>query len=163
MRASRTLRSASLLFAFGVVLAACGQGEPPVGEPTAPPVPVEDQSIVFGNFGAYTPEGFLEAFTAETGADVTISEFSTNEDMIGKLSAAQGTGFDVVMVTGNHLKTLVDAGYVAELDHAQLPNLANLYPEATQLAFDPGNKYSVAYTWGTTALLPNRPRENPDR
>ena len=61
-------------------------------------------------------------------------------------------GFDVVMVTGNYIQTLVDNGWLAELDHSQLPNIANLYPEATQLAFDPGNVYSVPYTWGTTGL-----------
>ena len=107
---------------------------------------------MFGNFGAYTPKGFLEDFTAETGVDVSISEFATNEDMLGKLQAADGTGYDVVMATGNYLQTLIDAGWAAELDHAQIPNLENLYPEATELAFDAGNVYSVPYTWGTTGL-----------
>ena len=147
MKASRVARSSILLAAFGLVLAACGSDEG-----GALDVPLEDQSIVFGNFGAYTPEGFLEAFTAETGAEVTLTEFSTNEDMLGRLQAADGTGFDVVMVTGNYIQTLVDSGWVAELDHSLLPNLENLYPEATQLEFDPGNVYSVPYTWGTTGL-----------
>jgi spermidine/putrescine transport system substrate-binding protein len=56
------------------------------------------------------------------------------------------------MVSGPYVQILVDNGWVAELDHAQLPNIENLYPEATQLAFDPGNVYSVPYTWGTTGL-----------
>ena len=72
--------------------------------------------------------------------------------MLGKLQAADGTGYDVVMATGNYLQTLIDAGWAAELDHAQIPNLENLYPEATELAFDAGNVYSVPYTWGTTGL-----------
>jgi len=136
-----------VLAALALVLAACGGDDGGGGA-----LPVEDQTIVFGNFGAYTPEGFLEAFTAETGAEVTLTEFSTNEDMLGRLSAADGTGFDVVMVTGNYIQTLVDSGWVAELDHSLLPNLENLYPEATELAYDPGNVYSVPYTWGTTGL-----------
>lgn len=157
---ARWVRLGSILFAVMLFAAACGSddgggagGETgATGDTGEPAVPIEDQSIVFGNFGAYTPEGLLEDFTADTGAEVTISEFSTNEDMIGKISAAGGTGYDVVMVTGNYIQTLVNSGYVAELDHSQIPNLSNLYPEATQLAFDPGNKYSVAYTWGTTGL-----------
>jgi spermidine/putrescine transport system substrate-binding protein len=138
------------LAVLALILAACGND--PATSPQEPAVPLEDQSIVFGNFGAYTPEGLLEDFTAATGAEVTISEFSNNEDLIGKLGAANGTGYDVVIVTGNHLQTLVDNAWVAKLDHTQLPNLENLYPEATQLAFDPGNVYSVPYTWGTTGL-----------
>ena len=154
MNVSRVARVSILLAAFSLVVAACGSddgggGGGGGGETGAP---LEDQSIVFGNFGAYTPEGFLEAFTAETGVDVTLTEFSTNEDMLGRLQAADGTGFDVVMVTGNYIQTLVDSGWVAELDHSQLPNLENLYPEAAQLEFDPGNVYSVPYTWGTTGL-----------
>lgn len=155
MQCSRFLRAFGLLFASALVASACGSDDGGGGGPSASPeptVPIEDQAIVFGNFGAYTPDGLLEDFTAATGAEVTISEFSTNEDMIGKVSAAGGTGYDVVMVTGNYIQTLVDSGYVAELDHAQIPNLANLYPEATQLEFDPGNRYSVPYTWGTTGL-----------
>jgi spermidine/putrescine transport system substrate-binding protein len=33
-----------------------------------------------------------------------------------------------------------------------MPNLKNLYPEASKLEYDPGNKVSVPYTWGTTGL-----------
>jgi len=41
---------------------------------------------------------------------------------------------------------------LAPIDHAKIPNFANLYPEASQLKHDPGNTYSVPYTWGTTGL-----------
>ncbi|TIU58019.1 MAG: extracellular solute-binding protein, partial [Mesorhizobium sp.] len=37
-------------------------------------------------------------------------------------------------------------------DHAKIPNLANLYPEAAKLPHDAGNNFSVPYTWGTTGL-----------
>jgi spermidine/putrescine transport system substrate-binding protein len=43
-------------------------------------------------------------------------------------------------------------GLAADLDHAKIPNLANLYPEAMQLPHDPGLKFSVPYSWGTTGL-----------
>jgi spermidine/putrescine transport system substrate-binding protein len=158
MLRSRSLRSLVLFSALAIVAAACGDDGGGGGgggggeEEEGSGVPLQDQEIVFGNFGAYTPEGFLEAFTAETGVEVTLTEFSNNEDILGRLQAANGTGFDVVMITGNYLQTLVDSGWVAELDHAQLPNIENLYPEATELEFDLGNVYSIPYTWGTTGL-----------
>src|SRR5690606_30621121 len=43
-------------------------------------------------------------------------------------------------------------GLIEAIDHAKVPNLANLYTEATTLAHDPGNTFSVPYTWGTTGL-----------
>lgn len=152
MHRSRVVRFLPFVLATLLVAAACGSDDPGPAGSDDPAVPLEDQEIVFGNFGAYTPEGFLEDFTAQTGVEVTLSEFTNNEDMLGKVQAAGGAGFDVVMVTGNYIQTLVDNGWLAELDHSQLPNISNLYPEATELAFDPGNVYSVPYTWGTTGL-----------
>ena len=156
MQATRTVRAGGFLLAFCLAMTACGEESSPAAEPTegsSSPASLEGQELVFGNFGQYTPEGLLEDFTAETGVEVTLSEFGDNEEMVGLLGASQGTGYDVVMVTGGtHLQTLVDSGWVAELDHGQIPNISNLAPAATELAFDPGNRYSVPYTWGTTGL-----------
>jgi spermidine/putrescine transport system substrate-binding protein len=137
--------------AFALAVAACGDG----GGGTASDgggVPLGDQTLVISNWDAYTPEGLVEAFEAETGVEVEFVNHTTNEDIIGKIQAANGTGFDVVFMSGPFVQTLVNNGWAAELDHAQIPNLEHLYPEATQLAYDPGNRYSVPYAWGTTGL-----------
>ena len=151
MYRTRLFRLLGLFFALALVSAACG-GDEDSGSDGSSDVPIEDQSIVFANFGAYTPPGMLEAFTEATGAEVTLTEFVNNEDMLGRLQASDGSGFDVVMVSGPYVQTLVSNGWATELDHGQIPNLENLYPEATQLAYDVGNVYSVPYTWGTTGL-----------
>lgn len=148
---SRVLRLLGLFFALALISAACG-GDEDSGSDGSSDVPIEDQSIVFANFGAYTPPGMLEAYTEATGAEVTLTEFTNNEDMLGRLQASDGSGFDVVMVSGPYVQTLVANGWATELDHGQIPNLENLYPEATQLAYDVGNVYSVPYSWGTTGL-----------
>ena len=49
-------------------------------------------------------------------------------------------------------QTLAEQGLLEPIHHELVPNLANVYPEATQLAYDPGNVYSVPYAWGTTGL-----------
>jgi spermidine/putrescine transport system substrate-binding protein len=58
----------------------------------------------------------------------------------------------VVFVSSPFAEILNQMGLAEPLDHNKIPNLANLYPEATQLAHDPGNVFSVPYTWGTTGL-----------
>lgn len=73
--------------------------DPAPSGPADPAVPLEDQEIVFGNFGAYTPEGFFEDFTAQTGVEVTLSEFVNNEDMLGKVQAAGGAvSFTTILI-----------------------------------------------------------------
>ena len=71
---------------------------------------------------------------------------------MGKVTASGGQGFDVLFVSSPFAEALQQLGLVAAIDPAQVPNLKNLYPEAQALPHDPGNKFSVPYTWGTTGL-----------
>jgi spermidine/putrescine transport system substrate-binding protein len=71
---------------------------------------------------------------------------------MGKVVATGGQGYDVLFVSAPYVEALVQLGLLAELDHSKVPNLANLYPEARDLAYDPGNKHSAPYSWGTTGL-----------
>jgi spermidine/putrescine transport system substrate-binding protein len=83
---------------------------------------------------------------------VELALHTTNEDIMGKLEAANGGGFDVVFVSAPFAEVLNRRGWAAQLDHSAIPNLANLYPEASELDYDPGNAFSVPYAWGTTGL-----------
>jgi spermidine/putrescine transport system substrate-binding protein len=109
-------------------------------------------SIVVSNWDAYMPEDLIPSFEEATGVDVELALHTTNEDIMGKISAQNGGGFDVVFVSGQFVQPLVDQGWAAELDHAKVPNLANLYPEANELGYDPGNTHSAPYAWGTTGI-----------
>jgi spermidine/putrescine transport system substrate-binding protein len=144
------IRSVAAIAALALVVAACGGGGDGASEGGS--VPLEDQTLTISNWDAYMPDGLIEAFEEETGVDVTLALHTTNEDLMGKIQAAGGSGFDLVFVSGNYLQSLIDQGWAAEIDHDLIPNLANLYPEANELGYDPGNRYSVPYTWGTTGI-----------
>jgi spermidine/putrescine transport system substrate-binding protein len=155
LKKNKLLRWIAIVGALTVLAAACSDdGSETAGSTSsAPAVPLEDQEIVVSNWANYTPEGLVEAFEKETGVEVTLLEdHVNNEDVIGKLQASGGTGRDVVFASGHYVQTFVDNGWAAELDQSQIPNLENLYPEASELAYDPGNRYSVPYTWGTTGM-----------
>ena len=110
------------------------------------------QSLVVSNWADYMPEDLPQRFEEATGVPVTVANHATNEEIVAKLTAGGDPGIDVAFVSGQFAQALGELGILAPLDHAQIPNLANLYPEATQLAFDPGNVYSAPYAWGTTGL-----------
>ena len=112
----------------------------------------EPAKIVISNWDGYMPEDLLDNFTAETGIETELALHATNEEIVGKLVASGGQGFDVVFVASQFAQALFNQGLLSEIDHAQIPNMENLYDEANQIAFDPGLKYSVPYTWGTTGL-----------
>ncbi len=110
------------------------------------------ERIVISNWDGYMPPDLLEDFTAATGIEAELAVHATNEDIMGKVVASGGTGYDVLFVSAPFAEALHHLGLAATLDHAALPNLANLYPEASELAYDPGNTFSVPYAWGTTGL-----------
>ena len=109
-------------------------------------------TLTISNWDAYTPKDLIPKFEKATGIKVKLVKHTTNEDIMGKLEAQNGGGYDIVFVSGPFAESLKKRGWAARLDHAQIPNLKNLYPAAFKLSYDLGNKYSVPYTWGTTGL-----------
>ncbi len=154
----RFLRLAALVSVAVIVLAACGSDDggetPPAASDTGStePVDISGTTLTVSNWDAYMPKSVVKDFEAETGVTVEYAIHTTNEDIMGKLTAANGTGFDLVFVSGPFVQALQGLGYAAEIDQSQIPNIANLDTEATELAFDPGNTHSVPYTWGTTGI-----------
>ena len=108
--------------------------------------------LVISNWDGYMAKDIAESFKAATGLEIEVVNHATNEEIMGKLMASRGKGYDIVFVSSPFAEVLNAQGLVEPLDKAAIPNLANLYPEAAALAYDPGNAYSVPYTWGTTGL-----------
>jgi spermidine/putrescine transport system substrate-binding protein len=127
--------------ALAVVLCALGAGSA-----------LAQEKIVISQWDAYWPADLLANFTKETGIQAEWAVQIDNEDMMGKVTASGGKGYDVVFASSPFVEALSHLGLIAELDHGKLPNLANLFKEAQELPYDPGNKHSVPYTWGTTGL-----------
>jgi len=152
------LRLAAAASVAALVLAACGSddggGSPPASSDggTAEPVDISGTTLTISNWDAYMPKSLIKNFEKETGVTVELAVHTTNEDIMGKLTAANGSGFDLVFVSGPFVEALVNLGFAAELDHSQIPNAENLDAEATQLSYDPGNTHSMPYTWGTTGI-----------
>lgn len=99
----------------------------------------------------YVPEGLLEGFTEQTGIKVNYDTYSSNEELMAKLQAG-ASGYDVIIPSDYTVAILANQGLLEELDLSQLPNFANIADEFKNRDYDPENKYSVPYQWGTTGL-----------
>jgi spermidine/putrescine transport system substrate-binding protein len=118
----------------------------------AAPAPAADGKLIISNWDGYSPPDLIENFTRDTGYEAEMVLHTTNEEIVGKLAPVGGKGYDVVFVSAPFVEALNHLGILAELDPAKIPNLANLYPEARNLDYDPGNRHSAPYAWGTTGL-----------
>jgi spermidine/putrescine transport system substrate-binding protein len=108
--------------------------------------------IVISNWDGYMPADLPEQFQAATGIEVEVSLHGTNEEIMGKVVAGGGKGYDVLFVSSPFAEALNKLGLAASIDAGKIPNMSNLYDEANALAYDPGNRFSVPYAWGTTGL-----------
>lgn len=108
--------------------------------------------LVVSNWDGYMAPDAIDMFNTATGNTAELVLHATNEEIMGKLIASGGKGYDVVFVSSPFAEVLNNLGLAETLDPAKLPNMANLYPAAMELSHDPGNTFSVPYAWGTTGL-----------
>jgi spermidine/putrescine transport system substrate-binding protein len=101
----------------------------------------------------------LEKFTEATGIKVNYKEDVTDVDpflakILPVLQAGQDTGYDMIVITdGGGIEPLIQLDYLVPLDHSFLPNFAKYAsPAVKNPAYDPGNKYSVAWQSGYTII-----------
>ncbi|MFM8445373.1 MAG: extracellular solute-binding protein, partial [Methylococcus sp.] len=124
-------------------------------------VPAAPPEIRFFNWSDYLPAEVLERFTAETGIFVRYSTYDSNEALYAKLKLLGGKGYDLIVPSTYYIDKLGREGLLLPLDHARLPHWRALDPRHLDQPFDPGNRWSVPYLWGTTAIAINARRFDP--
>ena len=108
------------------------------------------------NAGEYIDPNLIEEFEQETGIKVTYDVFETLEEMYPVIEAG-GVNYDVVCPSDYMIQKMKENDLLAELNFDNIPNVKNIDPQYMEMSkqFDPENKYSVPYTWGTVGILYN--------
>ncbi len=113
------------------------------------------------NWGQYISDGtdgYLDvnaAFTEATGIEVNYMTFDTNESLYTKLKTG-GSSYDIIVPSDYMAGRLIDEGLVQPLDFSNIPNYQYINEAYKNTAYDPGNEYSVPYTWGTVGVIYNK-------
>ena len=131
-------------------LAACGSsGSGKAG--TTSDKSAEPKTLNFYTWTDYIADDTIPNFQKETGIKVTYDNYSSNDELFAKLSAGSNT-YDIIVPTDATLVKMKHGKLVQELDLSLIPNLVNLDPRFRDAAYDPGNKYSIPWQWGTTGI-----------
>jgi len=141
-----------LLAAGGLLVTTATAGALAQDATPVPSASVSAPSLVISTWADYTPEDLPATVEAELGTPLTIRYHRTDAEILATLEAGGDPGIDVAFVSGESAQRLAAEGLLEPIDHALVPALANLFPEASELAYDPGNVWSVPYTWGTAGL-----------
>ena len=113
--------------------------------------------VVVYNWGEYMDPETIEMFEEETGIKVVYDEFETNEIMYPKVEAG-AVAYDVICPSDYMIQKMLENDLLAELNFDNIPNIKNIGQEYLDASreFDPENKYSVPYCWGTVGILYNK-------
>ena len=86
--------------------------------------------------------------------DVRMSEYESNEVLYSKLKNG-GISVDVIIPSDYMIHRMRNEGMLLELNFDNIPNFAYVDEQFKNPDYDPENKYSVPYTWGTVGILYN--------
>ena len=86
--------------------------------------------------------------------DVNMSYYDSNEALFSQLSNG-GITVDVIIPSDYMIDRMIQAGMLMELNYDNIPNFQHVDDRFKNPAYDPENKYTVPYTWGTVGILYN--------
>ncbi len=109
-------------------------------------------------WGGYAPEKVVAMFKAETGIDVEVTN-SNNEEMISKLRATGGAGFDLAQPSQDRISSaqvefdIYKPINISKIDASQM--ISSMLEGTKKNTSVGGKVYGVPHVWGTSALTVN--------
>ncbi|WP_247950162.1 ABC transporter substrate-binding protein [Streptococcus constellatus] len=110
--------------------------------------------LVIYNWGDYIDPELLTKFTKETGIQVQYETFDSNESMYTKIKQG-GTTYDIAIPSEYMISKMMSEHLLEKLDHSQIKGLENIGKRFLNQSFDPRNRYSIPYFWGTLGIVYN--------
>ncbi|MEP6017241.1 MAG: extracellular solute-binding protein [Paracoccaceae bacterium] len=109
--------------------------------------------VVVYHWFEYIPQELVEKFETETGIEVVMDTFDSNESMLASLKAG-GIGTYDVSVPGDYMvEIMAGEGLLDTIADGELANKGNIAEEWLNVAYDKGRKHSIPYQWGSTSFM----------
>ena len=106
------------------------------------------------SWGEYIDESLIQEFETKTGIKVNYQTAESNEVLYSQLKTG-GTDYDVIVPSDYMIARMIEEDMLAELNYDNIPNFSKIDDQYKNLSYDPENKYTVPYTWGTLGIIYN--------
>lgn len=113
-----------------------------------------ENTLTIYNWGDYIDPDLITQFEEETGIKVIYETFDSNEAMLTKIQQG-GSAYDIAVPSEYMIEKMLEEDLLLPLDHEKIPNLVHIDERFLDLPFDPKNRYSVPYFWGTVGIAYN--------
>lgn len=148
---------------LAVAAAACAPTPTPTPAPTAAPAEPAaegrcgDKSKLASELHLYTWVEYInpalkDQFEAECGVKVVETNYDSNETLLATLQAG-GVGYDVIVPSDYMVQILISEDMLEPIDFSVVTNIKNFGAAHVQQYFDPEQKYTVPYFWGTSGFV----------
>ena len=106
------------------------------------------------SWGEYIDEDLITQFEEETGIIVNYQTAESNEALYSLLKSGAGD-YDVIVPSDYMISQLIEEDMLSQLDYSQIPNYSLISDRFKGLTYDPEERYSVPYAWGTVGIIYN--------
>ncbi|MEG4634073.1 spermidine/putrescine ABC transporter substrate-binding protein [Microcoleus sp. AR_TQ3_B6] len=137
----------------GLAVSSCGWRLADVQ--SAPVVKSSADQLYIYTWAGYTDNALLNRFAEKTGIRVVADVFSSNEEMLARLQAGGARAYSIIYPSDYMVVQMTELGLLSPLDHSSLGGIDRLKKQFQNPVYDPGNRYSVPLSWGTTGLIYN--------
>ncbi len=115
------------------------------------------KTLYLYNWTYYTPDSVIAKFEKEFGVKVVYDDYASNEDMYAKLKAGGGTGYDIIIPSGDYVSIMKSQDMLEKIDLSKIPNVKYIRSETLAKAtYDPSMQYSVPYYMGAAGVAVNK-------
>ena len=106
------------------------------------------------SWGEYIDTDLIDQFEEATGIRVNYQTADSNETLYSLLKSG-GADYDVIVPSDYMIGRLIAEDMLEPLDYSQIPNFSLIDDRFKNLSYDPENRYTVPYTWGTLGIIYN--------
>ncbi|WP_025729078.1 ABC transporter substrate-binding protein [Atopobacter phocae] len=112
------------------------------------------ERLVIYNWGDYIDPELLKEFEKEYNYSVVYETFDSNEAMVTKIKQG-GTQYDITVPSEYKIPEMIKDKLLLPLDHSKIKGMEHLDKQFVGMPFDPDNKWSLPYFWGTVGIVYN--------
>ena len=78
------------------------------------------------NWSSYIPSSVILNFEKETGINVNYMTYSSNEELLAKVSVAKTGTYDLIFPSDYMVEVMINRGIIEKIDKSKLKNINNL-------------------------------------
>lgn len=108
------------------------------------------------NWSSYIPNEVIDEFEKETGIKVNYGTYSSNEELLAKISSSKPGTYDVIFPSDYMVELMIKKDMLEKMDISKIDNYSNINTLFLNQKFDKNNDYSLPFLAATTVIAVNR-------